>query len=160
MQIRILSIFALLFTAVLAQQSSGDNAFKIPPGGFSLVAGQPATIEWTPSTPGTVTLKLRSGANSALDSGTIIKGWLLLLIGTMSLLFRLAFNTPLSLRVSHLLFFMQQALLHINIQIVLDFSTTTLTDYTSFAQLASLMMARLLSRSTRTPCATLITPSK
>lgn len=74
MQLRILSIFALVASAVVAQQtSSGDNAFKIPPGGIAFTAGQPATISWTPSTQGTVTLKLREGAASALNPGTIIK---------------------------------------------------------------------------------------
>lgn len=74
MQFRILSLFALVATAVVAQQSSsGDNAFKIPPGGIAFTAGQPATISWTPSTQGTVTLKLREGAESALNPGTVIK---------------------------------------------------------------------------------------
>ena len=72
MQFQILSLFAL-FAAAIAQQGSGDNAFKIPPGGISFTAGQPATISWTPSTGGTVTLKLREGAASALNTGTIIE---------------------------------------------------------------------------------------
>lgn len=72
MQFRILSLFALV-AAAAAQQGSGDNAFKIPPGGFAFTAGQPATISWTPSTEGTVTLKLRQGAASALNPGTVIK---------------------------------------------------------------------------------------
>lgn len=72
MQFQILSLFALI-TAAVAQQGSGDNAFKIPPGGIAFTAGQPATISWTPSTQGTVTLKLREGAASALNPGTVIK---------------------------------------------------------------------------------------
>lgn len=78
MQFQILSLFAL-FAAAIAQQGSGDNPFKIPPGGISFTAGQPATISWTPSTGGTVTLKLREGAASALNTGTIIKCVLFLL---------------------------------------------------------------------------------
>lgn len=78
MQFRILSLFALIAAAV-AQQGSGDNAFKIPPGGITFTAGQPATISWTPSTGGTVTLKLREGAASALNPGTVIKSKLFLL---------------------------------------------------------------------------------
>lgn len=72
MQFRLLSLLALVAAAV-AQQGSGDNAFKIPPGGIAFTAGQPATISWTPSTGGTVTLRLREGAASALNPGTIIK---------------------------------------------------------------------------------------
>lgn len=72
MQFQILSLFAL-FAAVIAQQGSGDNPFKIPPGGISFTAGQPATISWTPTTGGTVTLKLREGAASALNTGTTIE---------------------------------------------------------------------------------------
>lgn len=72
MQFRLLSLFALVAAAV-AQQGSGDNAFKIPSGGIFFIAGQPATISWTPSTEGTVTLKLRKGDASALNPGTVIK---------------------------------------------------------------------------------------
>lgn len=78
MQFQILSLFALL-AAAIAQQGSGDNAFRIPPGGISFTAGQPATISWTPSTGGTVTLKLREGASSTLNPGTVIKCMLSLL---------------------------------------------------------------------------------
>ena len=70
MQLSILPLVTLLFSSLLAQ--AADNAFKIPPG-FSVTAGQPTTIEWDPTTPGTVTLTLRDGASSDLNPGTVIK---------------------------------------------------------------------------------------
>lgn len=78
MQLALVSIFALV-CAVLAQQPNGPNAFNNPVG-FSLTAGKPTTITWNPTTPGTVTLKLRSGANSDLNQGTVIEGILVLFL--------------------------------------------------------------------------------
>ena len=67
----IILAIAALSTAVLAQQATGPNPFKVPPG-FSLTAGKPTNIQWTPTTQGTVTLRLREGANSDLSAGTVI----------------------------------------------------------------------------------------
>ncbi|SLM40682.1 Ser-Thr-rich glycosyl-phosphatidyl-inositol-anchored membrane family [Lasallia pustulata] len=63
-----------LFTLTSAQFSSnGPNAFKVPEGGYtSISAGTPVTLNWTPTTSGTVTLQLRSGNGEALDPGTTI----------------------------------------------------------------------------------------
>lgn len=72
MQLLILPFVTLLFSSVLAQTTSGDNAFKNTPG-FSITAGQQTTIEWDPTTSGTVTLTLREGASNALTSGTVIQ---------------------------------------------------------------------------------------
>ena len=63
--------FAAYSAAVLAQTTTGPNPFKVPQG-FSLTAGKPMNIQWTPTTSGTVTLRLRNGANSDLNSGTVI----------------------------------------------------------------------------------------
>lgn len=65
---------ALSLLRLAAAQSS--NTFQIPPG-FSLTAGQPTTLKWSPDTPGTVSLYLRTGASSALDKGQLIKGAIL-----------------------------------------------------------------------------------
>lgn len=65
-----LAAVACLFAAVAAQSSTA-NPPKNPPG-FMVTAGQPATFQWTPTTSGTVTLTLRSGAASDLNKGTVI----------------------------------------------------------------------------------------
>lgn len=74
MQLVILPLAASLLSLVCAQQGPGPNAFKIPKEGLSLAAGQPTTLTWNPTTPGTVSLFLRSGASSALDQGALIEG--------------------------------------------------------------------------------------
>jgi len=56
---------------VLAQTSTGANAFTLDPG-FSASAGSPVTLTWGPTTGGTVTLVLRSGASNNLDAGATI----------------------------------------------------------------------------------------
>ncbi|KAI9728268.1 MAG: hypothetical protein M1834_007761 [Cirrosporium novae-zelandiae] len=60
-----------LATAVAAS-SSTVNPFKVPTSGYSFTAGSSTTINWTPTTSGTVTLQLRSGASNNLNSGTTI----------------------------------------------------------------------------------------
>ena len=62
---------AAFSTMILAQQAAGPNPFKVPQG-FALTAGKPTNIEWNPTTGGTVTLRLREGANSNLTPGTVI----------------------------------------------------------------------------------------
>ncbi len=69
----ILPVAASLLSLVLAQ-SGGPNAFNIPPEGLSLVAGQPTELNWSPDTPGKVSLYLRSGDSGALDEGELIEG--------------------------------------------------------------------------------------
>ena len=64
-----LPVFAVL---AAAQSSSGSNPFKVPAAGYSFNAGTPTTINWTPTTSGTVTLRLRDGASSDLNAGTVI----------------------------------------------------------------------------------------
>ncbi|KAL9127209.1 MAG: hypothetical protein Q9217_003865 [Psora testacea] len=68
-----LTVIACVVAAVSAQANSGSNPnpFKVPEG-FMLTAGQPSTIQWTPTTQGPVTLTLRDGAASNLDKGTVI----------------------------------------------------------------------------------------
>ena len=64
------SLFAILAQAflVLAQ----DNPFNNPNGGYAPTAGQSVKLNWQPTTSGTVSLILRSGASSNLDAGTYI----------------------------------------------------------------------------------------
>lgn len=68
----ILPLAASLLSLVCAQ-GAGPNAFKIPKEGLALAAGQPTTLNWDPTTPGTISLYLRSGASSALDQGVLIE---------------------------------------------------------------------------------------
>lgn len=70
MYFAILPVAASLLSVVLAQ---APNAFQIPPAGYALAAGQPTTLKWNPTTPGTVSLYLRSGASSALEKGELIE---------------------------------------------------------------------------------------
>lgn len=72
MRFTILPVAASLLSLVYAQ-ATGPNAFKIPPTGFSLAAGQPTTLNWDPTTPGSVSLYLRSGASSALGERVLIE---------------------------------------------------------------------------------------
>ncbi|KAJ5577834.1 uncharacterized protein N7459_006798 [Penicillium hispanicum] len=58
--------------AGLTAASSTANAFNNPPGGYSFTAGQATTLKWTPSTSGTVSLRLQSDEVSTLMSGTAI----------------------------------------------------------------------------------------
>lgn len=59
--------------ALAAAQSTGTkaNPFTLPPG-FMINAGQATTITWTPTTGGTVSIRLREGASSNLEAGTVI----------------------------------------------------------------------------------------
>ena len=75
------SIFAIMYRPVLALAgfvavalaASGPNPFNVPEG-FSLTAGKPTTLKWDPTTPGTVTLRLREGASNDLNEGSVIQG--------------------------------------------------------------------------------------
>ena len=70
-----LTIFAPLATLLAVALAADDpNPFKIPQGGYSFTAGKPTTLNWTPTTGGTVTLTLRQGASNNLDEGTVIEG--------------------------------------------------------------------------------------
>jgi len=61
-----ISALATLATA------ENPNAFNIPNGGYKFEVGEPTTLKWTPSTDGTVSLKLQSGEVSTPDSGSTI----------------------------------------------------------------------------------------
>lgn len=61
MQFSTLVSIALSFaTVVFAQQKTGQNAFTHPLGG-TIDASEPLTLKWTPTTTGTVTIKLLKG---------------------------------------------------------------------------------------------------
>lgn len=64
------TILALLAQALVA--FAADNAFNVPTGGYNITAGQTTTLSWDPTTSGTVSLILRSGASSDLNAGTYI----------------------------------------------------------------------------------------
>ncbi|KAK0946601.1 hypothetical protein LTR29_002069 [Friedmanniomyces endolithicus] len=64
-------ILTLLVGAPLLALAQNANPFNIPTN-FSATAGQPLSLKWNPTTSGTVTLVLRSGASSDLAAGTVI----------------------------------------------------------------------------------------
>ncbi|TKA67454.1 hypothetical protein B0A55_08077 [Friedmanniomyces simplex] len=65
------SLLLTLLAAPFLALAQNANSFKIPTN-FSATAGQPLALSWNPTTQGTVTLVLRSGASSDLAAGTII----------------------------------------------------------------------------------------
>ncbi|KAL8694574.1 MAG: hypothetical protein Q9224_003547 [Gallowayella concinna] len=69
MRVPFLCIAGSIFALVAAQ--SKPNPFTLPPG-FMINAGQPTTITWEPTTGGTVSIRLREGASSNLEEGTVI----------------------------------------------------------------------------------------
>lgn len=57
-----------VFAAVVAA-SDNANSFKVPRGGYSFTAGETTTLEWDPTTSGTVSLRLQHGAVTTENSG-------------------------------------------------------------------------------------------
>ncbi|KAK3713515.1 hypothetical protein LTR37_008473 [Vermiconidia calcicola] len=68
---RYTSVLALLSAPLLALAQQA-NPFNIPPEGIAAEGGEPLTLEWEPTTSGTVSLILRSGASNNLNEGTMI----------------------------------------------------------------------------------------
>lgn len=66
-----LSGIACLVSAAVAQTGSKANPPTVP-SDYSVTAGKPSTFTWKPTTQGTVTLTLRTGAASDLNKGTVI----------------------------------------------------------------------------------------
>lgn len=60
-----------VFAAVVAA-SSNANPFKIPNGGYTFTAGQATTLNWDPTTGGTVSLLLQHGEVTTASEGTPI----------------------------------------------------------------------------------------
>ena len=71
MHFRFSTTVALLSAPFLAL-ADNPNGFKIPQGGLTCTAGQPCDLKWQPSTQGTVSLVLRSGASNNLEKGVTI----------------------------------------------------------------------------------------
>ncbi|KAL2058630.1 hypothetical protein ABVK25_001358 [Lepraria finkii] len=71
MRLAPLSALVCLTAAVAASGSSNQNP-PIVNGPFMVTAGKPATLTWKPTTPGPVTLTLRSGASSVLKTDRVI----------------------------------------------------------------------------------------
>lgn len=69
MRLQLLYIAASLVALAAAQERA--NPFTLPPG-FMITAGEPTTITWNPTTQGTVSIRLRQGASSNLEEGTVI----------------------------------------------------------------------------------------
>ena len=71
MRLAPLSALVCLTAAVAASGSSNQNP-PIVNGPFMVTAGKPATLTWKPTTPGPITLTLRSGASSVLKTDRVI----------------------------------------------------------------------------------------
>ncbi|KAF2229488.1 hypothetical protein EV356DRAFT_510856 [Viridothelium virens] len=73
---RFLSVSLLPLLAALAcaqgSFSSDQNPFSIPSDGFNATAGQKLTLNWSPTTSGTVSLVLRTGEGNDLEKGVSI----------------------------------------------------------------------------------------
>ncbi|KAL8757098.1 MAG: hypothetical protein Q9199_002460 [Rusavskia elegans] len=71
MRVSLLYVAGSFLSLIAAQQPTGPNPFTLPPG-FMINAGQQTTITWTPTAGGTVSIRLRQGASSNLEEGTVI----------------------------------------------------------------------------------------
>ncbi|CAO1606305.1 hypothetical protein XANCAGTX0491_009804 [Xanthoria calcicola] len=71
MRISLFYVAGALLSLVAAQQPLGPNPFTLPPG-FMINAGQQTTITWTPTAGDTVSIRLRAGASSNLEEGTVV----------------------------------------------------------------------------------------
>ncbi|KAL8712404.1 MAG: hypothetical protein Q9220_003252 [cf. Caloplaca sp. 1 TL-2023] len=71
MRASIVYVASCLLALAAAQAPSGPNYFTLP-AGFMINAGSSTPITWNPTTGGTVTIRLRSGASSDLESGTVV----------------------------------------------------------------------------------------
>ncbi|KAJ6078775.1 hypothetical protein N7467_008528 [Penicillium canescens] len=69
---RFFTSFAVAALAAIASASSKDNSFNIPTNGYTFKVGESTTLTWTPSTSGTVTLRLQWGAVTTANSGSVI----------------------------------------------------------------------------------------
>lgn len=63
-----------LLVAAQGGESNGSNPFNIPKESLNTEAGQTVDLTWDPTTEGTVTIYLRSGASNNLNKGTPIAG--------------------------------------------------------------------------------------
>jgi hypothetical protein len=74
-------LFGILYTlaAVVGTAIADANPILTPAYGQNILAGQPLSITWTPTSPGPITLTLRFGATNSLSSGTEIASRLYLL---------------------------------------------------------------------------------
>ncbi|KAM0714812.1 hypothetical protein Q7P37_009276 [Cladosporium fusiforme] len=63
---------APLLAAAQGGESNGSNPFDIPKESLNTEAGQTVDLTWKPTTEGTVTIYLRSGASNNLNKGTPI----------------------------------------------------------------------------------------
>ncbi|KAL8958315.1 MAG: hypothetical protein Q9183_005862 [Haloplaca sp. 2 TL-2023] len=64
-------LYAASSLLALAVAQNRPNPFTLAPD-FMINAGEPTTITWEPTTDGTVSIRLRSGASSDLEEGTEI----------------------------------------------------------------------------------------
>jgi hypothetical protein len=62
----------LLAFAQSQETSNGSNPFNIPTESLNTEAGETLNLTWKPTTEGTVTIYLRSGASNALSKGVAI----------------------------------------------------------------------------------------
>lgn len=70
------SFICLTVSALAAVATAGSmaNPFKIPSGGYSFTVGEATTLQWDPTTSGTVTLRLQHGSVTTSTDGYAIAG--------------------------------------------------------------------------------------
>ncbi|KAL8893927.1 MAG: hypothetical protein Q9192_004784 [Flavoplaca navasiana] len=71
MRASLICIASAFLSLVATQQPTGPNPFTLP-ADFMINAGEPTTITWTPTTGGTVSIRLRDGASSDLNQGIVV----------------------------------------------------------------------------------------
>ncbi|KAJ5312323.1 hypothetical protein PENANT_c011G01674 [Penicillium antarcticum] len=69
---RFFTSFAVVALAAIASASSTANSFNIPTNGYTFKVGESTTLTWTPTTSGTVTLRLQWGAVTTANSGSVL----------------------------------------------------------------------------------------
>ncbi|KAL4784246.1 Ser-Thr-rich glycosyl-phosphatidyl-inositol-anchored membrane family-domain-containing protein [Aspergillus varians] len=66
------SVFFLALSAIATLVAARENSFNIPKDGYAFTAGEATTLSWTPSTQGTVSLRLQWGSAFTSSTGTTI----------------------------------------------------------------------------------------
>ena len=67
-----LAVAAAPLLALAQNDSNGSNPFNIPTSSLNTEAGETVNLTWKPTTQGTVTIYLRSGASNNLNKGVAI----------------------------------------------------------------------------------------
>lgn len=69
---RAFTSLAIAVFAAVVSASSHANPFNVPQGGYTFTVGQATTLNWTPTTGGTVSLRLQHGDVTTANTGMSI----------------------------------------------------------------------------------------